>query len=64
MKRALDERNDLYCFLYEEDITGAHWKSPLTYLDEAYRTLLEGKTADDLEEEYDAYWIGEAEIFE
>lgn len=48
----------------EEDIDGAHWNAHLAYLDEAYRTLLEGKTPDDLTGEFDSYWIGEAKIFE
>lgn len=48
----------------EEELDGAHWKAHLNYLDETYRELLEEKTADDLEGEYDSYWIGKAEIFE
>lgn len=48
---------------WDEDIEGEHWQAHLEYLSEEYRSKLEGRSAEELTEEYDNMEFEKAELF-
>ena len=48
---------------WDEDIEGEHWQAHLDYLSDEYREELEGKSSDELIEEYESMVFEKAVIF-
>ncbi|MBQ8827344.1 MAG: SMI1/KNR4 family protein [Oscillospiraceae bacterium] len=48
---------------WDEDIDGEHWQAHLEYLSDEYRSKLEGKSSEELSEEYDEMVFVKTELF-
>ncbi|MBQ8781686.1 MAG: SMI1/KNR4 family protein [Oscillospiraceae bacterium] len=48
---------------WEEDIEGEHWQAHLDYLTDEYREKLDGKSSDELIEEYESMDFEKAQLF-